>query len=145
MVNFEVIHMSQFLLELIKEGRLEITGEYQKKVTYHDPCFLGRHNDIYDEPREILRNIPGLTLDEMAMSRSNSLCCGGGGGRVWMETQPGERFSEMKVGQAFDAGAEVLAVACPYCMLMFDDAVLVTGKESVLQIKDISQLLLEAI
>jgi Fe-S oxidoreductase len=90
MVQFEVVHMSQYLLELISDGRLELKGEYTKKVTYHDPCYLGRHNEIYDEPREALKRVPGLELSEMPDCRVDSLCCGGGGGRVWMETQKGE-------------------------------------------------------
>jgi Fe-S oxidoreductase len=145
MVNFEVIHMSQFLLELIKEGRLEIKGEYEKRITYHDPCYLGRHNGIYDEPREILRNIPGLTFDEMAASRNNSLCCGGGGGRVWMETPKGERFSDIRLEQVRDVGAEVLVTACPYCITMFEDSRLTLELEDVLEIKDITEIVREVI
>lgn len=145
MVNFEVVHMSQFLLELIREGRLEITGQYGKNVTYHDPCYLGRHNGIYDEPREILRSIPGLTLEEMANSRSNSLCCGGGGGRVWMETTKGERFSDLRLEQARSAGAEVLVTACPYCITMFEDSRLTLELDDVIEIKDITEIVREVI
>jgi Fe-S oxidoreductase len=143
--DFEAIHYTQLLDQLIRDGKLTLSKEVKKRVIYHDPCYLGRHNDEYEAPRRVLQSIPGLELIEFSHSRANSICCGGGGGRVWMETPPGERFSEMKVEQALEAGAEVLAVACPYCMLMFDDAVLVTGRESVLQIKDISELILEAI
>jgi Fe-S oxidoreductase len=142
---FEAFHYTQLLDHLIQEGKLTPSKEVKKKVIYHDPCYLGRHNDEYEAPRRVLQAIPGIELMEFPKNRKNAICCGGGGGRVWMETPPGERFSELKVGQAVDAGAEVLAVACPYCMLMFDDAVLVTQKEDVLQIKDISQLVLEAI
>ena len=145
MVNFEVVHMSQFLLELIKEGRLEITGEYGKKVTYHDPCYLGRHNGIYDEPREILRSIPGLTLNEMAASRNNSLCCGGGGGRVWMETPKGERFSDLRLEQVRAVGAEVLVTACPYCITMFEDSRLTLELDDIIEIKDITEIIQEVI
>ena len=145
MVNFEIVHMSQLLLDLIKEGRIEITGEYAKTVTYHDPCYLGRHNGIYDEPREILRGIPGLTLNEMPASRRNSLCCGGGGGRVWMETQKGERFSDIRLEQVRDVGAEVLATACPYCISMFEDSRVTLGLENALEIKDITEILQEVI
>jgi Fe-S oxidoreductase len=145
MVNFEVVHMSQFLLELIKEGRLEITGEYGKKVTYHDPCYLGRHNGIYDEPREILRSIPGLTLNEMADSRNNSLCCGGGGGRIWMETPKGERFSDLRLEQVRAVGAEVLVTACPYCITMFEDSRLTLELDDIIEIKDITEIIQEVI
>jgi len=143
--EFEAIHYTQLMDQLIQEGKLALSKEVKKKVIYHDPCYLGRQNDEYEAPRRVLQAIPGMELMEFPDNRKSAICCGGGGGRVWMETPPGERFSELKVGQAIDAGAGVLAVACPYCMLMFDDAVLVTQKEDVLQIKDISQLVLEAI
>jgi Fe-S oxidoreductase len=145
MVNFEVIHLTQFLLELIKEGRLELTGEYAKKVTYHDPCYLGRHNGIFDEPREVFQNISGLTLLEMAASRNNSFCCGGGGGRVWMETPKGERFSDLRVEQACAIGAEVLVTACPYCITMFEDSRLTLEMEDEIEIKDITEIIHEVI
>ena len=143
--EFEAIHYTQLLDQLIRDKKLTPQKEVKKKVIYHDPCYLGRHNDEYDAPRRVLQAISGLELIEFPSNREGSICCGGGGGRVWMETPQGERFSEMKVEQAIDAGAEVLVVACPYCMLMFDDAVLVTGKEDVLQIQDVSELLLESI
>lgn len=143
--EFKAIHYTQLLDQLIQEGKLTLSKEVKKKVIYHDPCYLGRHNNEYEAPRRVLQAIPGMELIEFPENRKNAICCGGGGGRVWMETPPGERLSELKVEQAIDAGAEVLAVACPYCMLMFDDAVLVTQKEDVLQIKDISELVLEAI
>ena len=104
MVHFEVVHITQYLSELMDQGRLELTKEYGKKVTYHDPCYLGRHNGIYDEPREALKKIPGLELHEMPESRADSLCCGGGGGRIWMETLKGERFSDFRIAQAIAPG-----------------------------------------
>jgi Fe-S oxidoreductase len=145
MVNFEVIHMSQFLLELIRDGRIEIAGEFPKQVTYHDPCYLGRHNGIYDEPRDILQSIPGLKLSEMADSRGRSLCCGGGGGRVWMETVKGERFSDIRMAQARETGAEVLATACPYCITMFEDSRLTLELEDKIEIRDLTEIVLEVI
>jgi Fe-S oxidoreductase len=143
--DLEVVHFSQYLLELIKEGRLSLTKEVNKKVAYHDPCYLGRHNDIYDEPREVLRSIPGLELMELSSCRENSLCCGGGGGRIWMETKSEERFCDLRVEQALTLGANVLAVACPYCMSNFDDSVLTLDKGEVIEIRDIAELVLEAI
>ena len=143
--NFEVIHFSQYLLELIKEGRISFEREVNKKVTYHDPCYLGRHNNIYDEPREVLKSIPGLELVELPYYRENSLCCGGGGGRIWMETKSGERFSDMRLEQALEVGANVLAVACPYCMLNFDDSVLTLDKGDVIEIRSIAELVQQAL
>ncbi len=145
MVNFEVIHSSQYLFELIDAGRLEITKEYRKDITYHDPCYLGRHNGIYDEPREVLKKIPGIELDEMPDSRENSLCCGGGGGRIWMETPKGERFSDLRLEQAIGVGAKVLATCCPYCITNFEDSRVNMEYEGVLEIKDITEIIQEVI
>jgi len=145
MVNFEVFHMTEFLAKLIKDGTLTLTGNYEKKVAYHDPCYLGRHNEVFDEPREVLQSVPGLTLLEMAASRKNSLCCGGGGGRVWMETPKGERFSDLRVEQARAIGADVLATACPYCITMFEDSRLTMDLEDTIEIKDITEIIHEVI
>ena len=144
-VNFEVVHISQYLFELINEGRLELTKEYGKKVTYHDPCYLGRHNGIYDEPREVLKKIPGLELIEMADSREDSLCCGGGGGRIWMDTPKGERFSDLRLEQAIEVGAEVLVTSCPYCITNFEDSRLTLEDSEVIEIKDITEIIQEVI
>jgi Fe-S oxidoreductase len=144
-VNFEIVHISQYLFELINEGKFEFTKEYKKKVTYHDPCYLGRHNGIYDEPREVLKRIPGLELFEMADSRGNSLCCGGGGGRIWMDTPKGERFSDLRMEQAIDVEAEVLATSCPYCITNFEDSKLTLEDPEAIEIKDITEIIQEVI
>jgi len=143
--NFEVMHFAQFLAELLREGRLKLTKELNKRVAYHDPCYLGRHNDIYDEPREVLESIPGLELVELPNSGDDSLCCGGGGGRIWMETKKGERLSDLRLDQALEAGDEILAIACPYCMVNLEDSVLSSNKEDVIEIRDIAELVQEAI
>ncbi len=145
MVHFEIIHMSQLLADLIREGRLELKGEYPKKVTYHDPCYLGRHNGIYDEPREALNWVSGLELMEMPDCRVDSLCCGGGGGRVWMETQKGERFSDLRIEQATAVGAEILATCCPYCITMFEDSRVTMGMDEQIEVKDITEIIAEVI
>ncbi len=145
MVNFEVVHISQYLSELINEGKLEFTKKYGKKVTYHDPCYLGRHNDIYDEPREVLKKIPGLELNEMAESLEDSLCCGGGGGRIWMETPKGERFSDLRLEQAMEVGAEVLVTSCPYCIANFEDSRLTLNVTENIEVKDITEIVQEVI
>lgn len=141
MVNFEVVHMSQYLLELVNDGRLDITGEYAKKVTYHDPCYMGRHNGIYDEPRELLKKVPGLELIELPDSRKDSLCCGGGGGRIWMDTPKEERFSDLRLQQAEAVGAQVLATACPYCITNFEESRLNLEYDDVLEVKDITEII----
>jgi Fe-S oxidoreductase len=145
MVEFEVMHITQYLFQLIREGRLELSNEYEKRITYHDPCYLGRHNGIYDEPREILNKVPGLELREMPDSREDSLCCGGGGGRVWMETEKGERFSDLRIEQAMGVGAEVLVTACPYCITMFEDSRLTMDVAEKMEIKDITEIIAETI
>lgn len=145
MVDFDVVFISQFIYKLLHKGMLEITGEYGKKVTYHDPCYLGRHNGIYDEPRETLMKVPGLELIEMAESREESLCCGGGGGRIWMDTPKGERFSDLRLDQVVDSGAEVLATSCPYCITNFEDSRLNRKDSESLEIKDITEIIAEVI
>ena len=143
--DFPVVHITQYLARLIDEGRLSLRKPFAKKVVYHDPCYLGRHNGIYDEPRKVLGSIPGLTLMDEMNARENSLCCGGGGARIWMETKKGERFSDILVEQAVALGAEVLATACPYCILNFKDSVLTMGKEDILEVRDISEIVSEVL
>ena len=143
--QFEVVHSSQFVAELIKDKKIQLTKEFKKKVTLHDSCYLGRHNNIYEEPRNVLNSIPGLELVEMLNNRKDGLCCGGGGGRIWAETKKNERFSDIRVRQAIDVGADTLATACPYCMANFEDSVLSMDKSSVLQVKEIVELVADAI
>ncbi len=145
MVNFEIVHFSQYLFELIKTGKLEITGKFNKKVTYHDPCYLGRHNDVFDEPRDVLKNIPGLELAEMTDFRENSLCCGGGGGRIWMDTPKEERFSDLRLEQAKDTGAEILATCCPYCITNFEESRLNLEYDEIIKVKDIAEIINDVI
>ncbi|MCB2226105.1 MAG: (Fe-S)-binding protein [Desulfarculaceae bacterium] len=144
-VNFEVVHVSQLLAELIAEGRLELKNEFAKTVAYHDPCYLGRHNGVYDEPRGVLSAVPGLSLKELPDHHKASLCCGGGGGRIWMETPKGERFSDLRLQQAMDQEAEVLATACPYCISNFQDSILTLEADEAIQIKDITEIVAEAL
>jgi Fe-S oxidoreductase len=145
MVNLEVVHISQYLSELVEEGRLELGGTFDKKVTYHDPCYLGRHNGVYDEPRDILKSLSGLELVEMTDARQNSLCCGGGGGRIWMHTDKEERFGDLRVAQAQEAGAEVLVTSCPYCISNFEESRLTLEDEDSLLIKDLTEVVLESL
>ncbi len=139
--DFEVIHITQFLQEMIEQGKLKPEKPFPKKVVYHDPCYLGRHNNIYDAPRNVLESILELELVEFPDCREDSICCGGGGGRIWMETVKEERLSSYRIEQAMEMGAEVIALSCPYCMLNFDDGVLNMGKDDVLEVKDITEII----
>lgn len=142
--DFEAIHQTQLFAKLIEEQRLEPKKSLDKKVVYHDPCALGRGCGVYDEPRAVLESIPGLELVEIpTYSREHSLCCGGGSGGVWMERPKGERLSDIRVQQAAATGAEVLAVACPYCLQMFSDSV--TTMDLELEVKDVCELLEESL
>lgn len=144
-VNFEIIHITQYLQELFNEGRLEVRNMYENRITYHDPCYLGRHNGIYEEPRDLLKMIPGLELIEMPEFRSNSLCCGGGGGRIWMETPKGERFSDLRLEQALETGVSELATSCPYCITNFEDSRTTMDVAGDIEIKDITEIIAEVI
>jgi Fe-S oxidoreductase len=145
MVNFEVVHLSQYIWELIDSGRLKVNGSYEKKIAYHDPCYLGRHNGIYDEPREILKTATASDLEEMPDSRVDSLCCGGGGGRIWMETARGERFCDLRLEQAMEMGAETLVTACPYCISNFEDSRITMDAAEKIEIKDITEIMDEVV
>lgn len=143
-VNFEVLHYTQYITELLDKDKLKLTREIDGSVTYHDPCYLGKRNAIYDEPRKILESIPGLKLVEMDRSRETSLCCEGGGGRMWMDI-PGVRLAEIRVKEAVRTGANILATACPFCLLNLEDAVKTTGNEDKLQVLDIAEIVLKVI
>ena len=144
-VNFEIVHITQFLSELMQTGRLKAVREYSKAITYHDPCYLGRHNKIFDAPRDVLKRIPGVEFTEMAECRENSFCCGGGGGRIWMETPKAERFSDLRLKQAVDLGVEVLVTACPYCITNFTDSSLSLEDGQSIEVKDITEIVQEVV
>jgi Fe-S oxidoreductase len=114
--GLEAYHYTQYLASLIDEGRLQFRTPIEHHVTYHDPCYLARHNQETRAPRRVLEAIPGLELIEMEQAQADTVCCGGGGGRMWLETDAGERFGDLRVRQALDTGAEVLLTACPYCI-----------------------------
>lgn len=141
----EVRHYTQLLADKIESGELKLNRPFEKKVTYHDPCYLGKINKIFDEPRKVLEAVPGLELIEMPRNREASLCCGGGGGRMWMETPSERRFGVLRVQEALDAGAEVIATCCPYCVSMFEDGVLVLDAEDKIKVMDISEIVSQAL
>lgn len=141
--DFEVVHYTELLAQLIADDRLKLTGKLEGRVAYHDPCYLGRHSEVFEAPRQVL---DAITTERVELSRygRNSICCGGGGGRIWLETPPGERFGDLRVADARSQGARTLATACPYCTIMLD-ASNMDEQESELHIKDIAELLAECL
>ena len=148
-ISYPVRHYTQYLAEKLNVLRPLLKHEVKARVTYHDPCYLGRANGIYDEPRTLLKLIPGVELVEMSHHASDSLCCGGGGGGMWLEGYQWEqahiRLSEWRVREAVTAGADILAVACSYETPRFEDAAKMVQKASRLIVRDIAELLSEAI
>ena len=144
--KFDVLHTTQLLARKLEEGKLSFSQEIKQVVTYHDPCFLGKQNNLYDEPRALLNAIPGLVFKELDRSRERSLCCEGGGGRMWSESssETGQRLAEIRVQDAVELGAGVLATACPLCVLTLEDAVKTSGNEEKIRVMDVVELLAEA-
>jgi len=142
--DFEVVHHTQYLAELIRSGRLKLRRNLAERVTYHDSCYLGRYNDIYDEPRWVLKQLAGAEPVEMRRHRAKAFCCGGGGGRMWIE-ETGTRISYLRLEEAIAVRAGILATACPFCLQMFDDAVKAKEVEEVLRPLDIAELVAQAI
>jgi Fe-S oxidoreductase len=143
--HLEATHYTQLLASLLAEDKLVPAARVEAKVSYHDPCYLGRHAGEYEAPRRILAAIPGLEMREMPRNRQNSLCCGGGGGGMWMDLPTQQRFAVLRVREALSVGAEVIATACPYCTSMFEDAVKVLDLEDKIAVKDVAELLAESV
>ncbi len=144
--KFEVIHHTELIDQLIKEGRIELKeGNDNSKITYHDPCYLGRYNSVYDAPRDSLTKIQGVELVEMEKNRDKSFCCGAGGGRMFLEETEGTRINEERTKQALETGADTIAVACPFCMTMLSDGTKAFDKEDEVGVKDIAEIILEHI
>lgn len=138
-------HYTQLLEELMERGLVRPVKELNITVAYHDPCYLGRYNGIYEAPRRIIRSIPGVRLVEMAHSGPDSLCCGGGGGRMWQELKEEKKMSEVRIREAADTGADVLVTACPYCLIMLEDALKTADLEDRLKVMDLNELLTESL
>ena len=147
-ISYPVRHFTDFLVDRLDQLKPLLTQEIQARVTYHDPCYLGRANGVYDAPRILLEAIPGLELVEMSHNRETSLCCGGGGGGMWLDGFQWEkahvRLSEWRIREATSAGADILAVACPYESPRFEDAVKMVEGSGQLLVKDIAELLADA-
>ena len=143
--DFEVVHHTELILQLITEGRLKFSRELNKVVAYQDPCYLGRYHEIYEAPRKILAAIPGIKVVEMAHCRSESLCCGAGGGRMWMEEEPSQRVSGLRMKDALATKADMVITACPFCMQMFEDAGKGLDLEKPMEVLDLVELLERAV
>lgn len=141
----EVYHHSELLTQWIKEGRLKPTKEVKERITYHDSCYLGRYNEIYDKPREILEAIPGVEIVEMKRSGCDSMCCGAGGGLMWMEEHEGTRVNVARTEQALEVNPTAIASACPYCLTMMNDGVKMKEAEDKVKTRDIAEILADAI
>ncbi len=143
--NYEVIHYTQFIADALGSGRLRLTKAANQVITYHDSCYLGRGNQVYEAPRRILQAIPGLKLVEMEKHGEGSFCCGAGGGRMWMEEKIGTRINQMRTEQAAQTKARYVGTACPYCLTMIGDGIKEKGLEDSLAVFDLSELVEQSI
>ncbi len=144
--NYEVVHHSQLLDDLVRTGKLSLAGaSLEERVTYHDSCYLGRHNDVYLAPRRVVGSLAGIDLVEMPRNGTKSMCCGAGGARMWMEENIGKKVNTERSQEAIATGASRIAVACPFCYVMFDDGVKGEGKDEEVRVQDIAEILWEAI
>ncbi|MCY0877490.1 MAG: (Fe-S)-binding protein [Firmicutes bacterium] len=141
--DYDVVHHSEYLARLVQEGRLQPKAQRKVSVTYHDSCYLGRYNNIFEAPRAVLNAMPNLEVREMARSRERSFCCGAGGGRMWLEERTGTKINQARTAQALETGAEMIATACPFCLTMMRDGVQALGAEDRVTVKDFSEILAE--
>jgi Fe-S oxidoreductase len=143
--HYNVVHHTEFLNKLIDEGKLKVEKEEVAKVTFHDSCYLGRYNDIYNQPRHILESIPGLKTVEMERSYSKGFCCGAGGGRMWMEEHEGKRVNVERTEEALALNVDFIGTACPFCMTMIEDGVKDKEAAERVKVKDVAEILLNAV
>jgi Fe-S oxidoreductase len=138
----EVLHHSELLVELVQSGRLKLKGSEPTTVTYHDSCYLGRHNDIYQAPRDVLAAIDGIEQREMPRHRREGFCCGAGGGRMFMEEDLGTRINHNRIEEAAATGAGEVCTACPFCLTMLSDAIKETDRSGLMTARDIAEVML---
>jgi Fe-S oxidoreductase/nitrate reductase gamma subunit len=139
--KYEVIHHSEFFFRLLEEEKLEISSAGEKKIVFHDPCYLGRYNRVFDPPRELLKSIPGVDLRELGKNRAAAFCCGGGGGQIMLDPQYGEGINNKRFEEVLASGAETVATACPYCKLMLDMAITFKNLSGQVRARDIAEIL----
>ncbi|MCX5835937.1 MAG: (Fe-S)-binding protein, partial [Deltaproteobacteria bacterium] len=142
--NFEVYHHSEIIADLIAKGKIVLKKPVERLFTYHDSCFLGRYNNIYDQPRTILRAVPGMKMTEMDKNLTKSFCCGAGGARMWMEEDIGERINNMRTDQAIAVQAGTVAVGCPFCLTMISDGIKARSVEETMAVLDIAEIVWRA-
>ena len=138
--NYEVIHHSEFIGRLLKEGKIDLNASIKGVMTYHDPCYLGRYNDIFDQPRSILQSVSSGAVKELKRYGRESFCCGAGGGRMWMEETIGKRINLERTEEIVDLNATTVAVGCPFCLTMIEDGIKEMEKEEAIQIMDIAEI-----
>ena len=144
--DYEVVHHSQLLMQLIETGRLSLAGaSLDERVTYHDSCYLGRHNDVYLAPRKVIGSLGGIDVVEMPRNGTRGMCCGAGGARMWMEERIGKKVNDERTEEALATGAQRIAVACPFCYVMFDDGVKGKSADEDVKVQDIAEILVDAI
>jgi Fe-S oxidoreductase len=143
--KYEVTHAAELVYRLVREKKVTLAETLPGKVTYHDSCYYGRYNQIYDAPRELIGKIPGARLEEMKLCRNNAMCCGAGGGRMWMEEPRDKRVNTLRVQQALDTGPDVIAVSCPYCMTMLEDGLKEKGMEEKVKTMDVMEMVERAL
>ena len=142
--NYEVIHHTELIESLLEENKIELKNNAEAgKITYHDSCYLGRYNNIYNAPRESLKRISGVELVEMERNKSRGFCCGAGGGRMFLEDEEGGRINEERTREAIATNAKTIASACPFCMTMMNDGVKSFDKQEEIEVKDIAEIVLE--
>jgi Fe-S oxidoreductase/nitrate reductase gamma subunit len=142
---FEVVNHTNLIAELIREGSIKPTERVEDSVTYHDSCYLGRHNGIYESPRDALAAVPGITLTEMPRNKREGFCCGAGGGRMWLEEKVGTRINQNRVDEAATTNAKTIAVACPFCHTMMRDGINETGREEKLRVRDVAEIVADSL
>jgi Fe-S oxidoreductase len=143
--HFDVMHYSVYINELLQQGRLKVKRHLEGRVTFHDPCYLGRVNGIYDAPREILKSIPALESKEMNLSREKSFCCGAGGGWMWMHEHLGERINNIRTKDVIEVGADWVATSCPYCLTMVEDGIKARETKEKVSVLDLAEILYRVI
>jgi len=143
--DFDVVHHSHFIKQLIESKLIQPNSDDARHITFHDPCYLGRYNDTYEEPREVLVQLGRSKLTEMKASKERGLCCGAGGGHYWYDMKVGERVNVNRINQAAETGADIVATGCPFCLHMMEDGLKITDREDKMIVRDIAELVAESL